>query len=370
MDFVFNPQVAALAGMGLVGGLGLLVRGFGSYRTGIRIADTATSRVASLASGEVRVAGIVEPAELTLVSPLQSAGCVYYRSSIRESGTDEGSRVVLGEERSVGFRVRDGSGEVRIFPRDGRFDVPDVFTGSTGAFGDEPSGLLLRDGPAYAPPAPDREAQVAALLTVRRPASDPFESGRGSFGPAGLSFGLRGGGWRGRRYAEARIEPGQVVTVVGAAIPFGQLADPDGADAGGGPLGTPAMDDPEVALSIAEARASGTLLSDPAEAWGNAAIPGFGIGQPVATPELDPAANALPLAEPEAAARAKRTFTIPPEELVIAATADTQLVVALGLPSDATARHQVRFLTGLLGAILAIGSAVALAVMLTGGFGT
>jgi hypothetical protein len=354
---VFDPNIAALAGAGLVGGLGLLVRGFGSYRTGIRIADTATSTITSLAVGEVRVSGIVEPAEVTLISPLQSVPCVYYRSSIRESAGDDGSRVVLGEERSVGFRVRDAGGEVRVFPRGGRFDVPDVFDESTGAFGDEPPGLQLRDGSAYANPELDREAQVAALLTVRGPAEDPFG-------------GARVGGSRGRRYAEARIEPGQVVTVVGQAIPFDQLADPDGADLGGGPGGAAGSDDPEIAASIAEARAAGTLLADPADAWGNAAIPGFGIGQPVAAPELDPAAHPLPLAEPGQAARARRTFEIGPEELVIAAAADTALLVALGPPSNAAARHQRRFLAGLLGAVLAIGSGIALAVMVTGGFGT
>lgn len=356
VELVVVPQIAALAGGGLVAGLGLLVRGFGSYRTGIRIADTATSTSTSLAVGEVRVSGVVEPAELTLVSPLQSVPCVYYRSSIRESAGDEGSRVVLGEERSVGFRVRDADGDVRVFPRGGRFDVPDVFDESTGAFGDEPIGLRLRDGPAFADIEPEREAQVAALLTVRGPAEDPFG-------------GARGGGSRGRRYAEARIEPGQVVTVVGQAVPFDQLADPNAADLGGAD-GSAGIDDPELVQDIAEARAAGTLLADPAEAWGNAAIPGFGIGQPVAAPELDPAAHALPLAEPEAAARARRTFEIRPEELVITATPDTPLIVALGPPSYAAARHQRRFLAGLLGAVLAIGSGVALALMLTGGFGT
>jgi hypothetical protein len=358
---VIVPQIAVLAGGGLVGGLGLLIRGFGSYRTGLRIADTSTSTITSLAVGEVRVSGVVEPAELTLVSPLQSVPCVYYRASIRESGSDVGDgRDVLGEERSVGFRVRDADGVIRVFPRGGRFDVPNAFDESTGAFGDAPLGLQLREGPAYADPLPDREAQIAALLTVRQPDAEP----------AGHSFGGAGGGRsRRRRYAEARIEPGQVVTVVGQAIPFDQLPDPRGADVGGRQLGMPGSDDPEVALSIAEARATGTLLADPAAAWGNAAIPGFGIGQPIAAPTIDAAATPLPLAAPEAAERARRTFEIGPRELVIAATPDTSLLVALGAPSSAAGRQQQRFLQGLLGAVLAIGSAVALGVMFSGGFG-
>ena len=52
------------------------------YRSVIRVGDTSTSSIASLAVGEVRVSGIVEPAELTLVSLLQSVPCVYYRSTV------------------------------------------------------------------------------------------------------------------------------------------------------------------------------------------------------------------------------------------------------------------------------------------------
>jgi signal transduction histidine kinase len=40
----------------------------------------------------------------------------------------------------------------------------------------------------------------------------------------------------------------------------------------------------QVAANLAEARQAGILLTDPAAAWGNAAIPGFGIGRPVSEP--------------------------------------------------------------------------------------
>ena len=42
-----------------------------------------------------------------------------------------------------------------------------------------------------------------------------------------------------------------------------------------------------LAAELAAAGAAGTLLT-PEEAWGNAAIEGFGIGRPVRAPELDP----------------------------------------------------------------------------------
>ncbi len=94
-----------------------------------------------------------------------------------------------------------------------------------------------------------------------------------------------------RTYRETRLEPGDAVTIVGRALPFSDLSDPDGADIG--PRVRRSSDDPEIAADLAEARATGHLADDPAEAWGNAAIPGFGIGRPVAAPDLDPAANPL-----------------------------------------------------------------------------
>ena len=123
-----------------------------------------------------------------------------------------------------------------------------------------------------------------------------------------------------------------------------------------------AADDPEVAADLAEARASGTLARRPGDAWGNAAIPGFGIGRPVVEPLIDPAANALPLAAAEEAAKARRTFEIAPETLVIAASDEVPLLIAHGVPGAVVERGQTRFIVGLLGAILAIVSAMVLAI--------
>jgi len=43
-------------------------------------------------------------------------------------------------------------------------------------------------------------------------------------------------------------------------------------------------------MDIAEARAAGMLVGDPDDAWGNAALPRFGIGRPVSPPHRDPGA--------------------------------------------------------------------------------
>lgn len=347
---------------GVVGGLVLLGRGMGGYRDAARFTDTSPSRIVSIAVGEVLVSGVVEAAELTLVSPLQSVTCVFYRSSIDESGDDDSS--IFREEAAVGFRVRDDSGDIRVFPRGAKFDVPPCFTEGTGALGDTPAGLNLRRGPTYGP-GEDREAQIAALLTVRPSGGDlPGDDG-GRW--AGFGSGLRGTGSRARRYSEARIEPGDIVTVIGRAVPFDQLADPDAADVLD--PGSPAADDPEIAADMAAARSAGLLFTDPDDAWGNAAIPGFGIGRPVRQPELDDAAIDPPLATEVDAARYQRTFTIAPDALILAAAPDAPLVIAVGVPSVAADRRQRQFFIGLLGAIVAIGSAMALAVMLGDGLG-
>ena len=355
-----DVRLLAVAVGGLVAGLVLLVRGIPGYRAAARIGDTATSRIASLAVGEALVSGTVVPAELTLVSALQSAPCVFYRSSI----TTDDDRIASSyhDERAVGFRIRDATGELRVFPRGARFDVPDRFSERDGALGDQPPGLDLRSGPPFAPGPADREGQIAALVSVGTPdGGGTLLDGRRTLSLSMPSIRFGGGA---RSYHEARIEPGDVVTVIGRALPFDQLPDPASADI---LEADPLLDDPEIAADLAAARAAGTLETDPDEAWGNAAIPGFGIGRPSRSPELDPAATPPVVAPPAETALAERTFSIAPDALVLAAAPDAPLSISLGAPPAAEWRHRRQFLVGLLGAVLAIVSAMALAIMVGGG---
>ncbi len=354
-----NP-VTILAAAGIAAGLWLLLRGLRDHVTGTRIADTATSTISAIALGEVRVSGTIEPAELLLVSPLQSRTCVFYRSRVdvedREWGHD------FAEERAVGFRVRDPSGTLRVFPRGARFDVPEQLHDSSGTFGEPPPGLRPRSGPAFGPANPSHAELVDQLLTVHPPSTGPLDGDIAILGG--------GAGTRKRTYREARLEPGMTVTILGRVLPFGQLTDPAEADLDevvGGPM--VGSNDPEVAGDIAEARAAGLLADSPDEAWGNAAIPGFGIGRPTRAPELDPAARPLAIAPPDERERFARTFDLAPDSLVLAASDEIPLVIAAGAPGEAVARREDRFVVGLLGGMLAIAAALVLAASLSGFFG-
>ncbi len=356
MEESYGLWISVLSVTGVVGGLALVVRGMGGYRSALQFGDTSTSTISSAAAGEVRISGVIEPAELTLISLLQSVTCVYYRASIGNAGDASFPDSAYTEERSIGFRIRDSTGSLRVFPRGARVDAPIRFHDETGIAGDEPPGLAVRTGAATQSGEIDRETAIADLLTVQDPTSS-----------ADLPVwrGLRGKQGR-REYREARLEPGDAVTIVGRALPFGDLDDPAGADLG---MGGELEADPEIAADMAEARASGELAGDPEAAWGNAAIPGFGIGRPVTTPHIDPAANPLPLATAEAAAIAERRFEIAPDTLVLAASEEVPLLIAHGTPTAVVGRGQTRFVVGLLGAVLAIASALVLAVSLSGGFG-
>jgi hypothetical protein len=352
-----------LCAVGIGFGLLLLWRGFGGYRASGRIRDTSTSRIATLAAGEVRVTGTIEPAEVLLVSPLQGTECVWYRARVSSSDRNDVGLAGIGladsgsleEERGVGFRVRDETGTIRVFPNGARIDAPDRFDEQSDLFGDPPPGLAMRRTSSVPVAAPaDREAAIAELLTVHPPDPD--------LDIEGLRSGTDGNDRR--RYREARLEPGDVVTILGAARPFSRLEDASGADRldrYDDPL--TGLQDPTVAAEVATARAAGALVT-PEEAWGNAAIPGFGVGRPVHQPVLDPAASRPTLATREEADRILATFDIGPDDLVLAAAPDVPLLVATGSPSDAATRAQDQFLLGLLGALVAIGSAVAAATLL------
>ena len=101
------------------------------------------------------------------------------------SGTGRGELVAatattpsFEEERAIGFRVRDGSsGTIRVFPRGARIDVPGPVRRRATAFARRAASRPgVPAGPAMTPPEPlDREAAIAALLTVRPAEPDRWD---------------------------------------------------------------------------------------------------------------------------------------------------------------------------------------------------
>ena len=184
------------------------------------------------------------------------------------------------------FRISDGRGSVRVVPDGARWEIEPAFDASTSLLGEEPAGLERRRGPGPMSAIADepgamtelqRQAAIDALLTVRRPEPAPdIDVGWGIVGsmPRGA----------GRRYQEARLEPGETVTIVGQALPWSDV------HARAQSALTDRNLDRAISDDIARARASGALAASPIEAWGNAAIPGFGIGQPTRLPIWTPRA--------------------------------------------------------------------------------
>jgi hypothetical protein len=359
----FGPWMLFVAA-GLVGGIVLFARGLVAYRRDRLISSVATSTLDSLAAGEVRVTGVVQPIEQTLISPLQSKPCVWYRARVETTG--DNSRVLLDEEKSQEFRLRGETGEIRVVPRGARWEIGAAFDERTSIAGAEPAGLNRRTGSAYKSwlerdpetmSEVERETAAQALLTVQRPArwleSDDWDQGGGSFFGAQTSDG--------RRYREARLEPGQTITILGQAWPWGEVREVVLAWSPG------TNTDRDIAGDIAYAREMGTLAASPEEAWGNAAIPGFGIGLPTTEPELDPEARKPDVPDdPAIHEDALAKYDIPDEELVLSRGLQGGMAVYPGTPDEATQHHDPTFLLGIVGAVMAAICAFALGAMATG----
>ena len=277
----------ALALIGAVVGLSVLARGLAGYRRASLISDMPSGAISAIAVGENRVSGTIEAAELTLRSPLQSEECVYYRSTVTRENRRSDAQL-FHEERAVGFRVRDSTGALPSLPAGRDVRRARRVRRAERLPGRGPGGLRPRQGPATDMASKDQATQVAESLTVDVPGDWITGSDGGpDLGPTD-DLGLHGGS---RRYREARLAVGDAVTLIGAVVPFDQLDDPDGSDVLDGGFGA-GPDDPEIAADLAAAQASGGLAANPAAAWGNAAIPGFGIG--AAGHDPDPGSRCRP----------------------------------------------------------------------------
>jgi hypothetical protein len=351
---------------GLIGGVVLFVRGLMAYKRDRLISSVATSSLDGIAAGEVRVSGVIEAIEQTLISPLQSKPCVWYRARVEQAG--DNGRVLLDEERAQEFRITNDTGELRVVPRGARWEIHPVFDESDSIGGGEPPGLERRTGATYREVVEEdpnkmseveRSAAAQALLTVQTPIAGANAEGWAvADGNWGTGVGLSA--TRSKHYREARLEPGDTVTIIGQALPWGDVK------------GQLHAFDPStnvesaIADDVAAAREMGTLAASPEEAWGNAMIPGFGIGVPTAEPELHPDADPIEASGPEAHEDALAKYVIPDEELVLSRGEKGEMAVYLGSPDAATLHHDFAFALGVLGVFMAVFCTFALGAILTG----
>ncbi len=365
MDDTFGPALFFVLA-GLIGGVVLFARGLVAYRRDRLISSVATSSLDGIAAGEVRVTGIVEAIDQYLVSPLQSKPCVWYRSRIDEKG--EKGRVLLNEERAQEFRIRNETGDIRVVPRGARWELGLDFDESTGFTGDEPPGLMRRSSGSFAMSVErdpetmtetERDAARQTLLTVRPPVEAIVGAG-GGMADAGWSMAAGLGESRGRRYREARLEPGETVTVLGQALPWADVKDQLHA---WDPSSNVEM---AIADDVARARELGILAASPEEAWGNAAIPGFGIGAPTLAPQLDEDAYRPEPRGDAAHKQALARYDIPDEELVLSRGQKGEMAIYGGAPTEAVMHHDFAFALGVMGAVMAVFCALGLGAILTG----
>lgn len=108
-----------------IGGVALYAA-FDELRQRQLMLNTPTSKVRSLAVGDVEVKGQARPADEPLTSPLtHTEACVYSLKIEEEHKSDEGSDwdTVLEFQRQVPFHVDDGTGEVLVEPEEADLDV-------------------------------------------------------------------------------------------------------------------------------------------------------------------------------------------------------------------------------------------------------
>ena len=337
--------------LGVVAGLVLLIRGSGlPHPDPGRHLDLADRRDRGRRGpGERRHrAGRDHPRSRSSRAP-----CVYYRSTIGDAGE---RRPRNAATRGAGDRLpgprRDR--DIRVFPRGARFDAPVRFEGETGTVGDEPAGLDIRRGGPTRIAEVDRAAAAAELLRVRAPIR---------WSPAGRGAATRTAVGR---YREARLEPGDAVTIVGPRCPSPTW---------------PIRPAPTSPTDRRPPRRPGGRRRPRRGAGGRACSPTT-RARPGATrrsrasgsagrSRARPRPGGAPAAagRPDEAARAERTFDDRPGDAGPRGLREVPLLIASASRARSSRGARTQFLVGLLGAILAIASAMVARGQLSGGFG-
>jgi hypothetical protein len=108
------------------------------------IENTPTSKVRSIAMGNVEVYGEVVPEEKTLKSPITGKDCVYYDYKIKEQRSNGKSTywvTLKSGNDAVKFYLKDSTGSVLVDTKGAKVDIPDDYSFNSG-FGKIPDTAI------------------------------------------------------------------------------------------------------------------------------------------------------------------------------------------------------------------------------------
>ena len=220
----------------------------------------------------------------------------------------------------------------------------------------EPAGLALRTEGAFRSAEPDTAAQIADLLRVHVPdGAGRRLVGRGAAGPPD----------RIARPASSRATWSRSSGRRSPSATWATRPAPTWAWAPAGSRTT--RRSPRTSPRRARRARSPTTRT---RRGAMPRSPGSGSagrsGRRRSTPPRTRCPSAMPRTRPASSGRSRSR----PRRSWSRRSPDGPLLIAYGSPGAAAERQQDRFLVGLLGAVLAIGSAMVFAVMLDGGFGS
>ncbi len=113
--------------IGFFGGLYIFYMGFKNLRKKQLIENTPTSKVRSIAMGQVEVIGAALPFENPIKSPFTNTPCVYYRWAVEEYRRSKNSsywaEIAKGASKNR-FYLQDDTGKVLIDPEGAEVDIP------------------------------------------------------------------------------------------------------------------------------------------------------------------------------------------------------------------------------------------------------
>lgn len=113
--------------IGFFAGLYIFYLGFKNLRKKQLIENTPTSKVRSMAMGQVEAIGIALPFEHPIKSPFTNTPCVYYRWTVEEYRRSKNSsywaEIAKGASKDR-FYLQDDTGKVLIDPEGAEVDIP------------------------------------------------------------------------------------------------------------------------------------------------------------------------------------------------------------------------------------------------------